>query len=77
MKRAWPSFTPRSTIASPPSSPRRRPSSSLAVHFPAHRDARSIIVPDVDRIQDPCGYGVPRYTYQAAWRPTDEKSGCP
>lgn len=33
----------------------------LAARFPAHRSARSVIVVDVTRVSDSCGFGVPRY----------------
>jgi hypothetical protein len=35
----------------------------LTKHFPPQENFRSIIVIDVDRVTDSCGYGVPRFTY--------------
>jgi hypothetical protein len=35
----------------------------LAARFPAHRGARAVIVVDVERIADSCGYAVPLYQY--------------
>ena len=35
----------------------------LAAHFPPLPGARSVVVLDVDRIADSCGFGVPRYAY--------------
>jgi hypothetical protein len=35
----------------------------LASRFPANRGARAVIVLEVDRIADSCGYAVPRYDY--------------
>lgn len=32
---------------------------ALAAHFPAHRGARAIVVVDVERVSDSCGYGLP------------------
>ncbi|QEH37573.1 Pyridoxamine 5'-phosphate oxidase [Aquisphaera giovannonii] len=32
--------------------------------FPPHPGARTIIVVDVDRVADACGYSVPRYAYE-------------
>jgi len=52
--------------------------SSLAAHFDIARGVRSIIVVDVDRISDSCGFSVPVMTFEherphlAAW--TDKKS---
>ncbi len=43
----------------------------LAVEFPSHLGARSIIVVDVTRIADSCGYGIPLYRY------TDDRSQLP
>jgi hypothetical protein len=36
---------------------------ALAARFPERRGARSIIVLEVERISDSCGYGVPLYQY--------------
>jgi pyridoxamine 5'-phosphate oxidase-like protein len=36
---------------------------ALAACFPAYRGARSIVVVDLDRIADSCGYAVPRHEY--------------
>ncbi|HSY93194.1 MAG TPA: pyridoxamine 5'-phosphate oxidase family protein [Candidatus Binatus sp.] len=36
----------------------------LAPHFPAYDSARSIIVVELDRITDSCGYGVPLMKYE-------------
>jgi hypothetical protein len=33
--------------------------STLAMHFPAYASVRSIIVADITRVADSCGYGVP------------------
>jgi hypothetical protein len=35
----------------------------LAPHFPAKRGARAIIVVDVTRVSDSCGYAVPRFEF--------------
>jgi hypothetical protein len=35
----------------------------LAARFPSHPGARSVIVVEVERIADSCGYGVPLYEY--------------
>jgi len=35
----------------------------LAVHFPNHRGARSVIVVDVERVSTSCGFAVPLYDY--------------
>jgi predicted pyridoxine 5'-phosphate oxidase superfamily flavin-nucleotide-binding protein len=46
---------------------------ALAENFPVYDHARSIIVVEVARVTDSCGYGVPRFTYEgereqlAAW----------
>ena len=32
--------------------------------FPERRGVRSIIVAEIDRVQDSCGYGVPRMEFQ-------------
>lgn len=37
----------------------------LADRFPPNRGARAVIVLDVDRIADSCGYAVPRYDFVA------------
>jgi hypothetical protein len=37
---------------------------ALAAHFPARRGTRSVIVLDVERISDSCGFGVPLYEYR-------------
>ena len=37
----------------------------LAAHFPRHEAARTIIVVEVSRIADSCGYGVPLLKYEA------------
>ena len=37
----------------------------LAAGFPPNRGARAVIVLDVDRIADSCGYAVPRYDFVA------------
>jgi hypothetical protein len=36
---------------------------ALAENFPAHDSARSIIVVEVNRVTDSCGYGVPLFKY--------------
>jgi hypothetical protein len=38
--------------------------SELAARFPDYASARSVIVLDIDRVADSCGYGVPTYVYQ-------------
>jgi hypothetical protein len=38
--------------------------SELAAGFPAEPGARSIVVVDVERVMDSCGFGVPRYRYE-------------
>jgi hypothetical protein len=35
----------------------------LVARFPARRGARAVVVVDVERIADSCGYAVPRYRY--------------
>lgn len=46
---------------------------ALAENFPVYDHMRSIIVVEVTRVTDSCGYGVPRFTYEgereqlAAW----------
>jgi predicted pyridoxine 5'-phosphate oxidase superfamily flavin-nucleotide-binding protein len=37
---------------------------ALAAHFPACENARSIIVVELSRIKDSCGYGVPLFEYE-------------
>ncbi|MBD0322259.1 MAG: pyridoxamine 5'-phosphate oxidase family protein [Aldersonia sp.] len=37
---------------------------ALAAHFPAKPGARAVIVVDVERISDSCGYAVPRMDYR-------------
>jgi len=37
---------------------------ALALHFPAHDSIRSIIVVELTRVTDSCGYGVPRFKYE-------------
>ena len=37
----------------------------LAARMPAHESARSIVVADVERISDSCGYGVPLYSFES------------
>jgi Pyridoxamine 5'-phosphate oxidase len=36
---------------------------ALSAHFPAKRSARAVIVVDVERISDSCGFGVPRLEF--------------
>lgn len=36
---------------------------SLVGHFDAHRGIRSVITIDVERVQDSCGYGVPKMQF--------------
>src|SRR5262249_48913411 len=36
----------------------------LAPRFPDHLGTRSIIIVDLDRIADSCGFGVPLYRYE-------------
>jgi hypothetical protein len=36
----------------------------LSGRFPTYRAARSIVVVEIDRISDSCGYGVPLYTFE-------------
>ncbi len=38
---------------------------ALQTHFPVHEGTRAIIVVDVTRISDSCGYGVPLLKYEA------------
>jgi hypothetical protein len=37
---------------------------AMAGHFPAYASARSIIVADITRVADSCGYGVPLMRYE-------------
>jgi len=37
---------------------------ALAENFPAHDSARSIIVVEITRVTDSCGYGVPLFNYE-------------
>jgi predicted pyridoxine 5'-phosphate oxidase superfamily flavin-nucleotide-binding protein len=37
---------------------------SLAAHFADHENARSIIVVELTRVTDSCGYGVPMFKYE-------------
>jgi hypothetical protein len=37
---------------------------ALAASFPDHENARSIIVAELTRITDSCGYGVPLFQYE-------------
>jgi hypothetical protein len=37
---------------------------ALATHFPVHESVRSIIVVELTRITDSCGYGVPLFQYE-------------
>ena len=41
---------------------------ALIQNFPVHEHSRSIIVVEVDRISDSCGYGVPLFEYQGERR---------
>ncbi|SIN71573.1 Pyridoxamine 5'-phosphate oxidase [Singulisphaera sp. GP187] len=36
----------------------------LLTHFPHHPATRSVVVMDIERIADSCGWGVPRYEYK-------------
>ena len=36
----------------------------LAGNFPGYSDPRSVIVVEVERVSDSCGYGVPRFKYE-------------
>jgi hypothetical protein len=36
----------------------------LLAHFPPYPNARSVIVADIERVSDSCGFGVPLYRYQ-------------
>jgi hypothetical protein len=38
---------------------------ALAAHFPKHAGTRAVIVVDIERIADSCGYGVPVMPYEA------------
>jgi hypothetical protein len=44
--------------------PRQNEFSSLAAHFPEYNGTRAIIVVQVARISDSCGYGVPLLKYE-------------
>jgi predicted pyridoxine 5'-phosphate oxidase superfamily flavin-nucleotide-binding protein len=35
----------------------------LLAHFGEHRGARAVVIVDVERVSDSCGYGVPLYTH--------------
>jgi len=54
---------------------------SLAENFPVNDDARSIIVVDLNRVADSCGYGVPLFNYEGerkqltAWAHTKGPEG--
>jgi hypothetical protein len=54
---------------------------TLAPNFPLHENARSIIVVELTRVTDSCGYGVPRFTYDgereqlAAWASRQGEQG--
>ena len=37
---------------------------TLAAHFAVYENARSIIVVEITRVQDSCGYGVPLFKYE-------------
>lgn len=37
---------------------------ALAAEFPQYESARSVVVVDVERVADSCGYGVPLYEYK-------------
>jgi hypothetical protein len=37
---------------------------TLAESFPDHENARSIIVVELTRVTDSCGYGVPQFKYE-------------
>ena len=37
---------------------------ALATHFSAYESARAIIVAEITRVQDSCGYGVPLFNYE-------------
>jgi hypothetical protein len=36
----------------------------LSAHFPEYESVRSIVVVEVSRVQDSCGYGVPLFKYE-------------
>jgi hypothetical protein len=38
---------------------------ALSGKFPSYAGTRSVIIVDLERIADSCGYGVPRYEYQS------------
>ncbi len=44
--------------------PHRPEFAELAENFPAYESVRSIIVIELDRVTDSCGYGVPRFKYE-------------
>lgn len=44
----------------------------MAAQFPNHRGARAVIVLDVDRVADSCGYSVPLYEYVGQRTKLDE-----
>ena len=37
---------------------------ALAANFPAYESVRSIVVAEISRVQDSCGYGVPLFKYE-------------
>jgi len=37
---------------------------TVAEHFPAHENTRSIVVVELTRVTDSCGYGVPLFKYE-------------
>jgi Pyridoxamine 5'-phosphate oxidase len=43
--------------------PHQKEFAALAEKFPAHQNARSIIVVELTRVTDSCGYGVPVFDY--------------
>jgi Pyridoxamine 5'-phosphate oxidase len=43
---------------------REREFQALAANFPVYDYVRSIIVVEIDRVIDSCGYGVPRFKYE-------------
>jgi hypothetical protein len=45
--------------------PHEREFAELQIHFPVYEGCRAIIVVDVTRISDSCGYGVPLLKYEA------------
>jgi hypothetical protein len=44
--------------------PQQAEFAALAEKFPAHENPRSIIVVELTRVTDSCGYGVPRFQYE-------------